>query len=557
MTVNLPSQPLFIQGLLSPVAYPHQVDYVSLVETHISWIFLTGRYAYKVKKAVDFGYVKATNISSRLEYCLEEIRLNRRLSNDMYLGVVEIIGPNSSPRILEGDFHNHKELDINSIEVAVKMRQFDDRTLLSKVLLERVRRPICMKSFASELAAFHLTVDLATPGGKYTSIQELFSPIHNNLKVLYSLDLSETQKSLLIKYHRWIDIEQQRLQPRFLDRALKGAIRECHGDLHTANIYLKHDQKLEIFDAIEFNPSLRWIDPISEIAFLVMDIEVHHRSRIAVELLNHWLEQTGDYLGMDLWRWYSAYRAVVRAKVTALRLSQLKGNSKGYSTIEMAEINQLEYDLEGYLQRAKRYQEIGNPVLLLMHGLSGSGKSFISEKLCGRLAAIRLRSDLERKRAFGCLPLQLKLGSHASPIQNNVIPNLHMLDPYSFEVNQWLFEDYLPELTKNCLLAGFTTIVDATFLRFKERDLMSKLANRLKIPMAILACECSEATAEARLRERIHQGTDPSEADLNIRNHQKDWIEPLNEIELIRTVRIKESTNIDECLTQLSVVLNQ
>ncbi|MFL0774012.1 MAG: AAA family ATPase [Prochlorococcus sp.] len=554
--IKAPLQPIAIEALLNPRVYPHPVDQLELIETHISWILLTGPYAYKVKKPVQLGFVEASTLQRRLSFCFEELRLNRRLAPDLYLGVVEIIGPPEQPKILAVEHQNLQVLNDGVLEVAVKMRQFPASSLLSEQLRHGEVTSTPVHRLAEELAAFHLTVAKANPDGDLGSAQAVIAPVQKNLMVLRELNLPAQQQSILADHQTWINGELQRLRPRFRQRLQHRAIRECHGDLHAGNIHLTKAGRLEVFDAIDFNQALRWIDPISELAFLVMDLQVHQRDDLAMELLNHWLEQTGDYWGMDLWRWYSAYRALVRAKVTGLRLQQIRAQHDA-NPLSREDHHQLEKALETYLRRAQQLQQDPSPALILMHGLSGSGKSFLSERLCRRLPAIRLRSDLERQRPFGHAPLQQQLGSSFSPINpDHPLPRFSG-DKYAAEVSDWLFAEWLPRLAGRCLAGGLTTIVDATLLRRRERDLFCNLARGQRLPVAIVACECSESTAAQRIMARTRRGNDPSEADLTIRQQQKTWLEPLGADEQQVTVRVSETTAIGSCLKQLEQVLNR
>ena len=556
MTTTSTEQRLLIEKLLNPSAYPHPVDKVRLIETHISWILLTGKFAYKLKKAVKLEFINASSLQRRLQFCFEELRLNSRLAPDLYLGVVEIIGPSESPKILDNEYKGARRLNNKAIEVAVKMIQFPGKSILYKQLRKGAIHNLSMRRLAEELASFHLTISKATPNGNLGTPHAVITPARKNLNILKELNLQKNDRSSLDKLQNWTEEESNRLWSRFSQRLHHGAIRECHGDLHAGNIHLTANDHLEVFDAIDFNPELRWIDPISEVAFLAMDLQFRQRQDLAMELLNHWLEQTGDYWGLDLWRWYSSYRALVRAKVKGLRIQQLRDQKTIYS-LDTKEIDQLERDLNNYLKQALFLKKNHSNALILMHGLSGSGKSFVSERLCHRLPAIRLRSDLERQRAFGQSPLQVKLGSMYSQISSEQALPRFSLNKYAPEVNKWLFENLLPALAARCLDSGFTTIVDATFLKRKERDHFSNLARDRELPFAIVACECSEATARARLMQRASQGTDPSEADLNIRQQQSTWIESLTGIEQQMTVRVSETTPIRNCLQQLMEVLKR
>jgi aminoglycoside phosphotransferase family enzyme len=507
-------QPPLIKALLRPEAYPHPVESVQLVETHISWVLLTGLWAYKIKKPIDLGFVQAATFEQRLHYCREELRLNQRLAPDLYAAVDSVVGPAESARILACDPDQARRNQQDLLEATVRMHQFPSRSLLSNCLNEPLPDS-CFEELADSLAQFHHQAARATSTGPLGTASAVIEPVQTNLLVLDQRTPKGPIHAALARHRTWTEQESKRLSPRFQQRLEAGAIRECHGDLHCGNIHRRADGKLEVFDAIDFNPGLRWIDPISEIAFLVMDLQVQQQSGAGAILLNRWLECSGDYRAMDLWRWYFAYRAMVRAKVTAVRQGQQPNAT-------------LMGRVSDYIERAAQMEQPAKGGLVLMHGLSGSGKSTLSRFLVGALPALRVRSDLERARAFGRLPLQV--GWRTDP------------DPYSAEVTAWLFEQRLPELVESLLSSGsgFDVIVDATFLRRREREWMRLLAKRMDRAMVILHCQCSDATASTRIQQRQALGRDPSEADCSVRERQKQWLEPLDLQEQAQSVVFQE-----------------
>ena len=550
-----PNQSALIQALLKPEAYPHPVNNVELIETHISWVFLTGSYAYKLKKAVHMDFVEATTLKQRLHFCEEELRLNQRLAPDLYLGIAQIIGSANQPQVLEANIERVEPSMKGVIEVAVKMRQFSGSHLLSTYLKQGVLQNLSLKDLALELAEFHLSVETAPANSDFGGLDAVINPVHANLRILEQLKLPDSLNIWLEEHRFWVRTLQEQLSVRFKQRLTNGAIRECHGDLHAGNIHLKNNGFLEVFDAIDFNPSLRWIDPISEMAFLTMDIQIRDHQSDAMLVLNEWLEHTGDYKALDLWPWYSAYRALVRAKVSGLQWHQLC-SQKQLGSVDQQRLLQLRKDLDLYIARAGQIQLTKPAGIVLMHGLSGSGKSYVSEMLYQLLPAVRIRSDVERQRVCGRRPLQKLLGVEKASIERIGHTPSFKGDPYRAEISGWLFDQCLPSLTQCCLKSGLTTIVDATFLRERERQRMLDMARQEGYSIAIVACECSDSTAEKRITERLKVGADPSEANLNVRELQKAWLEPLTSYEQTLTVRIAETTPIKIVVKQLEDLLN-
>ena len=520
-----------IRSLLRPQAYPHPVTSVDVIETHISWILLTGSVVYKLKKPVSMGFVEASRLDQRLHYCREELRLNQRLAPHLYCDVVAIVGPEAQASVGPSCLDPAQPLPASLIDVAVRMRQFAPDDLLSNALEAGAVDRLQLTDLATSLGHFHREADGIAPDQDYGSPQSVTEPVFTNLMVLDQLVSDPHQRDVLERHRAWVDQEMQRLDGRFAERHRAGAIRECHGDLHCANIRVGTGGRLEVFDAIDFNARLRWIDPISEMAFLVMDLVMRGEPSGALQLLNAWLECTGLYDALDLWPWYVAYRAMVRAKVSAMQLSESRDPHRQ---------RLLQSDLQRYLQMASDQEQSPSGGLVLMHGLSGSGKSTLSDVLIAPLMAVRIRSDRERQRAF--MPSSDRQARFSG-------------DRYGPEVTEWLFHDQLPRLVQQSLQSGLSVIVDATFLRRRERKRMADLAEDLGRNWAIVHCRCSEATARCRIQARQQQGTDPSEADMAVRDQQMQWSEALDAGEQKRTVLCDEYTPFKAVQSELLALL--
>jgi predicted kinase len=279
----------------------------------------------------------------------------------------------------------------------------------------------------------------------------------------------------------------------WIERQRAGAVRECHGDLHLANLVLL-DGELTAFDCIEFDPALRWIDVMNDVAFLTMDLKAHGRSDLAHRFLDDWLQQSGDHAGLAVLRACEVYRALVRARVGLLRAAAVGARSAAGQPDYLACAEQL----------AAANAGVG-PRLLITHGLSGSGKSTVAAELVALAGAIRIRSDVERKRLFGLAPRQRSAGLG--------------LDIYSPEATRRTFER-LAACARTALQAGYPVIVDAAFLRRAERLVFRALAAELRVPFSILHCRASEAQLRARVAARHAVQADASEADLAVLERQ-------------------------------------
>jgi len=483
----IPATPPLIAGLLG------LLPGASLIETHISWVLLAGEFAYKLKKPVNLGFLDFSTLEKRRFCCQEEIRLNSRLAPDIYLEVLPITGSVAHPRLGgEGP----------PLEWAVKMRAFPKNATLD---LKPIITAQQIDAIADRIAAFHQVIDPAPNHSHHGTPEQVRAPIAQNFVQIREQRPPQDMLVLLADLEAWAMAEGARLDSHFAARKAQGFIREGHGDLHLGNIAWVDDAPL-IFDGIEFNPDLRFIDVINEMAFLTMDL--HHRdmSGLAWRVLNRYLEHTGDYAGLAALPYYMVYRALVRAKVAAIRARQSSGDFR---------------ECEDYLRLAVRLVKTGSPALILMHGVSGSGKTVLSQQLLEGLGAIRLRSDVERKRLFGLTPLQ----------DSRSIPG----GIYTREAGQHT-RDRLLMLARQLLGEGFTVIVDATFLARDWRQPFQALAEALQVPWLLVSPKAPDEVLRQRVSQRKAHGRDASEADLAVLEAQLASQDPLEAAELQHTV---------------------
>ena len=489
--------PALIENLLRPTAYPHPVTTVRLIETHISWVLLAGNFAYKVKKPLDLGFLDFSTLAKRQHCCAEEVRLNGRLAPEIYLAVVPITGSEAAPRVGgEGP----------ALEWAVKMRAFDAEATLDKAtVLDATQIDV----IAERVAIFHAGARVIGAEEPYGDAAAVMHPVVENFAHLQPWANDQPARGdRLARLAQWSRAEGARLHPHFAARKAAGAIREGHGDLHLGNIAWIGRAPL-IFDCIEFNPNLRCIDPVNEIAFLCMDLFQRGQAPLAWRLLNRWLEVSGDYSGLAALRFYLVYRAVVRAKVAAIAARQGQADADART--------------EAYLNLAERLSQAEVPALLLMHGLSGSGKTWASQSLLESLGAIRIRSDVERRR----------LAAHR--------PEL----PRYGDAMTVLTFAHLETLAAALLAAGFIVIVDATFLGQAQRRPFFTLADRLGVPLRLISLQAPAAVLRERVQHRFAAGHDASEADLAVLEAQLKSFAPLDATELVRTIALDSCASPD------------
>jgi aminoglycoside phosphotransferase family enzyme len=322
-------------ALTGSECYPHAARNVELIETHISWVFLAGPYAYKVKKPVNLGFVDFSTLAARKHYCEEEIRLNRRFVPDLYLDVVEIRGSAHAPRIAgKGAV----------LDYAVRMQRFPQEALADRLLARGELTPQLVKEFAAYLAQFHQSLPVLHPPELHGTPKAVLQNAMQNFEQIASLLTESSDREALDALRSWSEREFRSKNSEMQARYSAGMIRECHGDLHLGNI-MALKGKLVPFDCVDFNAALRWNDVMSEVAFLVMDLMDRGAPRLASLFLSAYLEATGVYSGLSVLRWYLVYRALVRAKVLLIRARQPETTA--------AEASRLEHAYQGYLSLAE------------------------------------------------------------------------------------------------------------------------------------------------------------------------------------------------------------
>jgi len=466
MSTRMSAQPEMVRGLMKPKAYPHRCSEIKLVETHISWVFLTGDFAYKLKKPLDLGFLNFSELKQREFYCHEELRLNSRTAPEIYLEVVPVCGSPKEPRV-----HGEGE----AFEYAVRMKQFCETGLLDRQLREGTLGAPRVISLAEKVADLHAKIAVSTEEDPYGTPDSVRRWALENFQQLEAKLQHPDRLERLAGLKRWTQNWLEEQTELLAARKQGGFVRECHGDLHLGNVTEVEGEVL-LFDGIEFNDEIRWIDVINEMAFLFSDFEHRDAASLGWTALNRYLEITGDY----------------------------------QEGLDQAEREELEQEVDVYLEQGERVTAGGTPTFVLMRGLSGSGKSFISSRLIGELQAVRLRSDIERKRLFGVE----ELASSGSGVSEGI---------YTPEAGRKTF-DRLSDLARTILGASYHTVVDATFLRPDLLNRFRELGEELGISVKVLDVRAPEPVLRSRLVERNRSGKDASEADLSVLKTQlKDY----------------------------------
>jgi aminoglycoside phosphotransferase family enzyme/predicted kinase len=501
-----------IAALRAPGCYAHAVQAVEVLQTHISCVLLAGDYAYKIKKPVNLGFLDFRTLQARRHYCEEELRLNRRTAPALYLDVIPIGGSVAAPVLGAGG---------PAIEYALRMRRFPQDALLDRMARRGELMPQHIDALASSLAEFHARAQSAGSRDAFGSRERILAQALQNFEQLQALTDTASRpgapgaQAELAKLRDWTRGAHATLARKFDERKRDGRVRECHGDLHLGNIVLQ-DGVPTPFDCIEFSDDLRWTDVMSEVAFLMMDLVDHRLPRLAYRFLDAYLAISGDYGGLSVLRFYLVYRALVRAKVSCLRARQ--------AGIAAHAQRDLEQEYRRHLRLAQRLAAPGHAAMLIMHGLAGSGKTTIAQGMLEALGAVRLRSDVERKRLHGLAPL--------ARTDSGLDTGL-----YAPDASERTYER-LAALAQEVLAARYPVIVDAAFLQRSRRARFAELARGAGARFVIAACTASPAALRARVARRKHDAGDASDAGLDVLERQFTTREPLTAEEIACTLHL-------------------
>lgn len=496
-----------VAGLLRAEAYPHPVkEPIRLAETHISWVLLTGEFAYKLKKPLRLSFLDYSTPERRHALCEEEVRLNRRHAPDLYLGVSTICGSASTP-LVDGTGP--------AFEYAVRMRQFAASDELVALLDSGAVTGADLEGLGQSVARLHLGAVPASPDAAFGWPEAVQRITFDNFTELRRLpEAGEWHEVLRCLEERLASLHAAR-SPLLRERREQDRVRECHGDLHCGNV-VRWQGRLTPFDGIEFDPGLRFIDVVNDIAFLSMDLAERGRDELRLAALQAWLETLGDFAGLPLLQYYETYRALVRAKVAALRAMQVEADAPSRAAA-IAECSR-------YLAWAAGRIRARTPVVVVTCGLSGSGKTWLARQLREPLRALHVRSDVERKRLAGLAPET----DSKSPPDAGIYTRDYTTRTY----------DRLHECARAALIGGESIIVDAAFLRRDERLRFLSMAESLHARAALVHCHAPPGTLQERVIARGAARSDASEAGLDVLRRQPSWWEDFDDCERAHLIEV-------------------
>ncbi|XZN91979.1 MAG: AAA family ATPase [Microcoleus sp.] len=492
--------PPLIQQMLQPGFYPHTVtEPVQLIQTHISFVFLTGEYVYKIKKPVNFGFLDYSTLEKRKHFCHQELQMNQRTAAEIYLEVLPIVQIGDRFQFAkDAAATNSAEIPV---EYVLKMREFPQTSLFLSLLERGELTEELMADLGREVAKFHGTTLTNKYISKFGEVNQIRKAIDNNYLISQKYIGGPQTQAQYQETQNYTDSFFAENKELFNRRIANHKIRECHGDLHLRNIAFWQN-KILLFDCIEFNEPFRFVDVMYDIAFTVMDLESRGRRELGNAFLNTYIEETGDWEGLEVLPLYLSRQAYVRAKVTSLML-----DDASISTTEKAEISQT---AAHYYKLAWEYTKPRQGKLTLMSGLSGAGKSTVGRYLARHTGAIHLRSDAVRKH-LGGIPLHERGGQ----------------DLYSEEMTAKTYGRLL-ELGVMLADRGWKVILDAKFDRASWRTDAIALAQSHNLPLEILYCTAPIEVLRERLQRRKGDITD---ATAELLNAQQTAFEPFTEFE--------------------------
>jgi len=495
-----------IERLRDPDAYPHPTAAIRLIETHISWVFLTGPFVYKLKKPLDLGFLDYTSLERRRHFCEEEIRVSGRFAPELYVAAVPVTGTPDAP---------HVGGDGPAIEWAVKLVQFDEADRLDVRFAAGRLAPADCERLGEAIAAVEEGLAVAAAGDTWGSAESVHVAVAINLRQLrhHRPDVADR----LGRIEAWLFARLETLADVIERRRATGRVRECHGDLHLANLVL-HAGRMTAFDAIEFSPSLRWIDVANDVAFLAMDLESRGRPDLAAIVRSSWMEAADDREAARVLPCYEVYRAVVRAAVATLRADDAAAHA----------------ETDRYLDLAERLMRPRRPVLYATCGVSGSGKTTLAAGFVAAAGAVRLRSDVERKRLAGVRPTDRPADAAAAATL------------YDASMTRRVYRR-LAEQARVLLEAGSSVVIDAACLTEWQRAEFATVAREVAAPLVWLEMDVPEEVVIGRVAARLAAGGDASDASPEVVRRQLSSRAPIGPAELAadgvpaRLVRVTEA----------------
>lgn len=485
-----------LKSLLKTDSYPDPTTKVELLQTHVSWIFLTDSHAYKIKKPVDLGFLNFSTIDRRRFYCNEEIKYNRRLCPDIYEGVVELRETNGG-----ASFRGSGRI----LDYAVKMKRLPAERMLDRLVMNNAVSVTEMRNIAHTIAEFHQTAATSPAISEYGRPERIRFNWLENIEQTVAFENTTLPASEREVVRSWVASFMEKHAAIFTKRVEGDFIRECDGDIHLENICLT-ESRVYIFDCIEFSERFRCCDTAADVAFLLMDLDFHGRQDLSDEVLSAYIEVSGDSGMTDLLDFYKIYRAFVRGKIESLHSIDTGIDLRQRSSATARAIRYFRL-ARGYIERLRLPK-----TLFITCGLMGCGKSTLATQLSFELGITTFNSDTTRKQLASIAP--------EAPVLANFGQGL-----YSDQTSKVTYNELL-KLAEGELKKGHSAIIDACFIHRDARKLFADLAERFAVNFVILFVSCSEPINRRRLSERSAIGRSISDGRNELLNSQRKAFEP-------------------------------
>ncbi|HVB81437.1 MAG TPA: AAA family ATPase [Candidatus Binataceae bacterium] len=497
--------PLIAGAMLRPEMYPDHPASVELRQTHVSFVFLAGDCVYKIKKPVRFSFLDASTLARRRQLCLDEVRFNRRLAPDVYLGVVAILCRGGAELAL-GEASAAAAGAGAVVEWAVRMRRLEDATMLDRMVAGGAVSVAQIRVIAARLAAFHGAA-ATDKGWQYGSAASVWRLVRGNLEELALDRAGVVTPAELEELERFAHCVVEPRWSLLNRRALGGRVCEGHGDLRCEHVSLAGDT-IAIIDCVEFSEGLRYVDVASDVGFLAMDLDRLGARGLSDELVGAYREASGDADLPLLIPFYKIHRALVRAKVESLTSRDLTTAPDRRAAAAAA--------ARRYVELALDFAGASRPAMVVVCGLSGSGKSTVARRLADRLGFEWLRSDEIRKHLAGAAPTER-------------LSDRYGAGAYSREFTSKTYAALLGAAAAR-LGDGAGVIVDATFAAPAYRAEARALAARAGRPLLFVECAASHDEIVRRLTSRARSAEEVSDAGVATYLRQRDEFAALSEI---------------------------
>lgn len=508
-----------IHAMSDPTIYPHRPESIRIIQTHISVVFIAGDLVYKIKKPVDFGFLDFTTLEKRRHFCRQEVLLNSRFSEGIYLGVVPIHQIGS-----EVNFKGEGE----EREAAVLMRRIPEECVFETMLENETVTDTILDRLADRIAFFHSKAETGPEITGFGSVEVVSQNLRENFEqtrrfVGLTLD-AQTHKEISELAFQCLRSKQD----LFRERMSKGFIRDCHGDLHLDHVVILDG--IMLVDCIEFNDRFRFSDTAADLAFLLMDLDFQGFPSFGNRIARQYSQASRDTGVLDLIGFYKSYRAFVRGKVNSFSLDEEEMSESAKSSAR---------------KKAREYFRLAlaslkpspRPSLIVMAGLSGSGKSYLSSRLGRRLGIEPIRSDVVRKQLMGVPVDQHRLDMYGQGIYT----------PNATEKTYRL----MMERAGRSLRRDESVILDASFIRYQDRLAAREEARRAGARFVLVECVVPDHIARQRLKARITNENEPSDARWEIFEHQKAEFEAIRSDELEFRWQWDSTSSANSFLTHL------